>query len=286
MLGSGLPTAPVFTLEMKPKASGGEPDTMIAATQGRGVYAYEFKDPPGVTPGPGPTPGTTTPTQPPAKPGVTGCAATSGFESVSASGTGRGVRLGFERRISAPVAVDVFRVSVGRSVIRERLVARFTNRSSSLTWNGLANRGDGKRKRVGDGYYFVRYRIRGQGDTSDVRRLVLRRTRGKFTRRPDFYRRASCDLVKTYKLERPVFGGASNGALGISYRVTAPARLEVVVSKGSRTIKRFAARSVAANRTFRLRVLARGLSRGDYRVRLTATSGKTKVVSTLVSRRL
>ena len=44
-LGSGLPAAPVFTLELKPKASASEPDTMIAATQGRGVYRYEFKDP-------------------------------------------------------------------------------------------------------------------------------------------------------------------------------------------------------------------------------------------------
>jgi hypothetical protein len=271
---------------MKPKASDGEPDTMIAASQGRGVYSYEFKDPAGVTPGPGTTPGTTPPAKPPAKPGATACAATSGFKSVSAGGTGRGVRLGFERRIASPVAVDVFRVSAGRRVLRERLVARFANKSASFTWNGVANRGDGKRKRVGDGYYFVRYRMKGQGDANDVRRLVLRRTRGKFRQRADFYRRASCDLVKTYKLERPVFGGPRNGALGISYQVTAPARVAVVVSRGNRTIKRFPAKSVAARRTYRLRLKARGLRRGDYRVRLTATAGATKVVSTLVSRRL
>jgi hypothetical protein len=44
-LGSGLPTAPVYSLELKPKASAGEPDVVIAATQGRGVYRYEFADP-------------------------------------------------------------------------------------------------------------------------------------------------------------------------------------------------------------------------------------------------
>ena len=45
LLGSGLPTAPVYSLELKPKATAGEPDTLIAATQGRGVYRYEFADP-------------------------------------------------------------------------------------------------------------------------------------------------------------------------------------------------------------------------------------------------
>ena len=44
-LGSGLPSAPVYSLELKPKASAGEPDVLIAATQGRGVYRYEFADP-------------------------------------------------------------------------------------------------------------------------------------------------------------------------------------------------------------------------------------------------
>ncbi|MGH2969008.1 MAG: hypothetical protein ACRDK0_08080 [Solirubrobacteraceae bacterium] len=45
VLGSGLPAVPVFTMELKPKASAAEPDVLIAATQGRGVYRYEFEDP-------------------------------------------------------------------------------------------------------------------------------------------------------------------------------------------------------------------------------------------------
>jgi hypothetical protein len=44
-LGDGLPAAPVYSLELKPKASDGEPDTLVAATQGRGVYRYVFADP-------------------------------------------------------------------------------------------------------------------------------------------------------------------------------------------------------------------------------------------------
>ena len=58
-LGKGLPTAPVYTLELKP----GDPNTLIAATQGRGVYRYTFtgapqknlpRRPGGAAPPPGP----------------------------------------------------------------------------------------------------------------------------------------------------------------------------------------------------------------------------------------
>ena len=33
----------MFSLELKPKASPSEPDTLVAATQGRGVYKYAFE---------------------------------------------------------------------------------------------------------------------------------------------------------------------------------------------------------------------------------------------------
>ena len=45
-------------------------------------------------------------------------------------------RLGFARAVQRPVTVDVFQQSVGRRVIGERLVARYTNRARSFTWNG------------------------------------------------------------------------------------------------------------------------------------------------------
>jgi hypothetical protein len=45
VLGKGLPTAPVFTMELKPKATTAEPDKLVVATQGRGVWTYTFKDP-------------------------------------------------------------------------------------------------------------------------------------------------------------------------------------------------------------------------------------------------
>jgi hypothetical protein len=38
VLGTGLPTTPISTLRLKP----GDPDLLVAATYGRGVYTYRF----------------------------------------------------------------------------------------------------------------------------------------------------------------------------------------------------------------------------------------------------
>jgi hypothetical protein len=211
------------------------------------------------------------------------CTASSGFRSIRTRASGRRVALGFTRAVTRPVTVDVFQQSVGRRVIGERLVARFTNRSRGLTWNGRANR---RGRRVTDGYYFVRYRIAQPGGETDVRRVTLRRVDGRFTSRPDFYRRATCDLLSSFKLERPVFGGRSNRDLGISYRLADAARVEVVVRRGSRVVRRFAASQRSGDRTFRLRLDAEGLARGDYRVTLSARRGATTVRSVLTTRRL
>jgi hypothetical protein len=40
VLGSGLPTAPISTLQFKPN----DPDLLVAATYGRGVYTYRYDD--------------------------------------------------------------------------------------------------------------------------------------------------------------------------------------------------------------------------------------------------
>jgi hypothetical protein len=151
-----------------------------------------------------------------------------------------------------------------------RRVARFSNGTGSFTWNG---------KGATDGYYVVRYQM-----GSERREMALRRSHGRFTKLADFSRRASCDLVSSYELSRPVFGGAR--ALGISYSLAKPARVTVTVLRGSRVVKRFATRSAAANRTYRLRLPARRLERGNYKVRLVARAGAETVTSTLASRRL
>lgn len=56
--------------------------------------------------------------------------------------------------------------------------------------------------------------------------------------------------------------------------------------RSSRAVKRFAAVQRAAGRTYRLSLPARGLRRGDYVARLTATAGSRTVTSALLSRRL
>ena len=144
-LGKDLPTAPVLGLELKPKADASEKDTLVAATQGRGVYRYEFADPqkpaPGGTgAGAGPGGGQGGGTPPGSGSSPTACKASRALTSASVKPAGRGLKIAFKRSVSRPVTVDVFQQSAGRRVIGERLVARFANAKRSFTWNGRANR--------------------------------------------------------------------------------------------------------------------------------------------------
>jgi hypothetical protein len=174
------------------------------------------------------------------------------------------------------VNVDVFQVSHGRRVLKERLVARFKNRRKSFTWNGRG---------VGDGYFFVRYRTR-FGKLVDTRRTVLVRRHGRFHRRPSFHRRSSCGTLESYKLERAVFGGTRSVPLRIAYRLRRRATIKVRVLRGKKVVKTFKARKRRGGKTFRLRYPAAGAPRRDHRVRITVTRGKRRIVATLTSRRL
>ncbi len=213
------------------------------------------------------------------------CAATAGFRSVSVRpqpGRPSRVRFAFSRTAATPVRVDVFQQSIGRRVTGERLVARFTRRGG-FTWNGRANR---RGRRVTDGYLFARLRTARPGGGTDVRRVVLRRTRGRYAVRPDFYRAEGCGLVRSYKLSRPVFGGRTNRALQVAYRLATDARVTVEVLRGGRVVRRLAARTDRPNRTYRLRFSADRRRRGDYAVRLTVRAGTQTIRTVLVSRRL
>ncbi len=203
------------------------------------------------------------------------------FRSVSARGRGRRVALGFSRRGAAPVQVDVFQSTVGRRVIGERLVARFSNHKRSFTWNGRANRAG---RRVRDGYLFVRFTTgKGRGE---ARRVALRRRNGRLSRRPGFQRRDTCDLLTSYKLQRPAFGGRTRRPLGISFRMSRTGTARIRVTQGAHTVTTYARRVRTTARTRRLRLSARGLRRGDYRFRLVVRSGRNVTRSTLLARRL
>jgi len=229
----------------------------VLATQPVLVERGEAKT---LSPCPAAAPSTSTP----ATTAPVACAA--GFTSAGAGPSGRGVRF----HLSPAGSVTVFKQSTGRRITVKRRVARFTNRTGSFRWAG---------RRLSDGYYVVEYTRAG-----DTRRIALRRSRGRFTKVADFARRARCDLVASFTLSRPVF--SRTRALGISYVVAKPARVTVTVRRGSRVIKRYAARMVAANRRHRLSLPARRLARGNYKVRLVARAGAETVTSTLVSRRL
>jgi len=192
--------------------------------------------------------------------------------------------VGLARRAGArPVKVDVMQQSSGRRILGNRLVARFTGRRSSFTWNGRGRRG----RVVTDGFFVVRFTSRAKDGRNDVRRVVLERRGGRFARRPGHYRRVSCGKLSSFKLERPVFGGASNRTLGVSYRLTQPGRVTVTLLRGSRTVRRLSAESQrSANRTFRLLLAPERLRRGNYRVRVSVRAGGRTVSAVLTAKRL
>ena len=201
------------------------------------------------------------------------CTGDAGFRSVSATPLGRRVRLGFTRRLQGQVRIDVFRVSHGRRVVRERLVARFRNARRAVVWRGAGR----------DGYYFVRFTMRRAGRRLDVRRIVLRRAHGRFALARRHHRRGSCEILRSFKLQRPVFGGRAGTPLRVAYRLTRRARVTLTVTRGGRTVlRRVTVRE--PGRTYRVALTPR--RRGVYRVRLTTQAGGRRATSTLTARRL
>jgi len=251
---------------------------------GRGaIDVYKVTLPPPPTPAGGAKPGGPAIAPAPGNPGggaAPACAQSSGFDSVSARARGRGLRFGFTRRGAGAVTVDLFQQSVGRRVIGERRVKAFGARSSGFSWNGRS------RKRLRDGYFFARFKVKAANGTTDTRRVALQRARGRFRAAPDFDVRRACGLVDAFKLERPVFGGSGRAApLRAAFRLGESARVSVEVRRGSRVVKRFKSRMYAAGRTHRLRIAVKG-PRGAYRVTLKAVRPSRTSEITLGARRL
>jgi hypothetical protein len=93
-------------------------------------------------------------------------------------------------------------------------------------------------------------------------------------------------LLRSFKLERPGFGGANNRAVGVSYRLGEPGRVAVRVLRGARTVKSFGARNVPAGRLVRLRFDAEGRPRGDFRFVIEVRSASGRTTATLTARRV
>ena len=145
--------------------------------------------------------------------GATACASRAGFASAKARPRGRRVRFAFSRRVAGRATVEVFQASVGRRVVGNRRIARFTGRRRSFTWSG---------RRARNGLLFARFRVRVAKGVSDVRRVTLRRSHGRFRLGRSFYRRRSCGLLTEFKLGSPVFGGARRAPARIAFRSARP----------------------------------------------------------------
>lgn len=206
------------------------------------------------------------------------CAAVrTSFRSVTVRPAGRGVRFAFTRRVDRPVTIDVFQTSAGRRVIGEQRVFRTVARTSPVRWRG---------RRARDGFLYARLRIADERGRVDTRRVALRRRGGRFALRPSFYRATSCATLQSFKLERPVFGGRGARALGISFRLAREGRVAVEVRRGRRVVRRFPASVRRAGVIHRLRLSARGLRRGRYRVRLRYSGDQATLRASLYAQRL
>ena len=234
------------------------------------------------TPTPGPaSAAAAAPTPAPSGPADT-CTPADGFASVRATpDDDGGLSISFRRARQAPVTIDVFRRSVGRRIVGGRRVARFAERSRGVTWSGRDTRSG---RKLRNGYFVARLRMEG-----DVRRVALRRAKGRFTVRPTFARRATCGLLRSFRLARPVFGGRQQPprSLSAAFSLGEDANVRVTVLRGRRVIRTLTTGTKAAGRTHRLRLSAKGAARGNYRIRLTAvTAAGERVTSTLTARRL
>jgi hypothetical protein len=189
----------------------------------------------------------------------------------------RGARFDIATRTGARFRVDVFQVSTGRRVIGRRLVARFRNARRAFTWNG---RGQGRR-RVRDGYFIARVSAAGQ-----VRRFVLRRARGRISVRGAYDRRTQCSLVRTFRASLPAFGGRLGRPVTVSYLVDARATVSISILRGKKVVRRIGTRTRDANHTYRQRLTALRLPRGDLRIVLNAKAGNRTQTSKITVRRL
>ena len=219
--------------------------------------------------------------EPPAK-----CKASNGFRSVAVKPAGRGARIGFKRAKGARGRVDVkvFQQARGRKLTPNTLVARFPRQKRSVRWNGRANVAGTK---VTDGVYYVRLAVKARRG-NDVRRVVLRRSGGRFTVVRNFHRRASCGLLRQFKLSRPAFGGRGGKTpLRIRFKLGAKADVAITVSReGGDVVKRYAFAGAPAGRNRKVTLPAKSLKRGLYLVRLAARGESRRVTATLAARRL
>jgi hypothetical protein len=270
VLGNGLPNVPITHLMLKP----GDPDTLVAATYGRGVYLYHFTSAPPAAPAA--PPGAPAPAG-----GVQGtrtaCLAGTGLANFTATATRRGLRVRAVSRRGASVRVDLYRYAIGNRVTARKRVASFSNPRQTLA---IGARG------LPDGWYAVQASARVAGAPALVRSDTFHRSHGRFLRRADFYGEARCGALSSFHLSSPVFGGSGGRSLSATYSVGRAGKVSVFLSRGRKVVRRFPTVSAKAGRTYRLRLSSQGLPAGVYTVRVKLSWPGGGDTRTLVSRRL
>ncbi|CAA9472896.1 MAG: hypothetical protein AVDCRST_MAG85-80 [uncultured Solirubrobacteraceae bacterium] len=198
------------------------------------------------------------------RPTAPSCSVANLLRSASVRPAGRGLTVSVRRRRASRVTVSVFQTASTRAVLGERLVFRTTARQSAVRWAG---RRQARRATPSDGVFFVRVSARA-GSAVDTRRFALRRTRGRFTVLRTFARRDGCADLRSFKVERPAFGGRGSRAVGVSFRIARDARVTVELRRGGRTVRRLTRSARRAGVLHRLRIAPERLPRGRYEVRL------------------
>ncbi len=248
------------------------------------VYRVTLPPPPKPAPGPGLLPARTAQQGATTQSGAPQCVSARAFRSASLRRNGR--RLSFAFSATAPVTIDVFRQARGRKVTGERLVKRFRNINGPVGWNGRDQSG----RRLGDGYYLVRFASRTSVGIPDERRFGLMLRNGRYRVLSKHERQDTCGLLRRFKLYRPVFGGRTNRSLVISSRFGADARAEIVVRRrGGRVVRRFKQQRYAGGVLHRKRLgssLVRRLPRGQYTVTIIVRDGARTITSTLRATRI
>jgi hypothetical protein len=94
--------------------------------------------------------------------------------------------------------------------------------------------------------------------------------------------------LKSFKLQRPVFGGAGARGLKISYELPRGVdSVKVVASAHGRVLRRFKNAGADTGREYRLLLGAKQIKRGtDVQVRITVVRAGSRQSSVLVSRRI
>jgi hypothetical protein len=204
------------------------------------------------------------------------CASAAGFRSVRAKAAGRGLKFSPTLRAKRSYTVEVFQQSSGRTVLKDRRVAKFTKKRGSFTW---------KPGHLRDGYYYARFTMKVAGGR-DVRTVALRRSHGRFASAPDFTQKTGCGVFTTYRLSSSVFGGSKRVPLRFTYKLSHDVDgVTVTIVRGKKTIKRFTGSGSSA-KAHSFSIAAGAVPRGAVvKVRATIKNGPGRG-ATLTAKRL